>query len=311
MNPGELVSFSDTTLYAAEVRSPEDGRTVHVLGYENSVAPPRDTGWVGRGDAAELWASVVSRPRPSHRPNAMVLPFPARPRSMTAANVLDTRDIPSVLVSYSARIHARRPPPEETDTFEDALSAPLAPAVQVFDSGSYTVVLAADAHDVPAAVDRVPPERRPKLNPALFDAYARWYPGWTIALCCFDAAQAMRAEPLLWWYEPLDGRVLFLPALDSHDGRVPDLALDVRADHTVVVGSHGFDDEHPHKGWYPDDVDAAHAARPYLVRNIVGRYFDDLRPNGDYICAVGDVRRGRFLPKIRPPGTRRWPPQAT
>lgn len=285
MNPGEPVSFSDTTLYAAEVRSPEDGRTVHVLGYENSVAPAR-----GRASQA----------------NAMVLPFPAVPRSMTAANILDTRDIRHVLATYRERIHELDPRFMHQRSFSNTRSGPLAPAVQVFDSGSYTVVLAADAHDVPAALHRVPPERRPRLNPALFDAYAGWYPGWTIALCCFDAAQTMRAEPLLWWYEPLDEQELFLPALDGHDGTVPDLSEPVRADHTLAVGSQWFDDSQPPIDVY-DGAAESHPARPYLVRNVVGRYLDDQHPNGDYYCAIDDVRRGRFRPEIRPPGTSRQP----
>jgi hypothetical protein len=44
-----------------------------------------------------------------------------------------------------------------------------------------------------------------------------------------------------------------------------------------------------------------------LVRNVVGRYFDDLHPNGDYYCEIDDVRRGRFRPEIRSPGTSRQP----
>jgi hypothetical protein len=51
-----------------------------------------------------------------------------------------------------------------------------------------------------SALGRVPRSKRPVLNPALFDAYARWYPGWTVALCCFNNRRARLADTLLWWY---------------------------------------------------------------------------------------------------------------
>src|SRR5205823_2395778 len=76
---------------------------------------------------------------------------------------------------------------------------PLEPEVEVFDSGIYTVVLARDARAIPGALSQVPAAKQPVLNPELFQAYARWYPDWTFALCCFSNRQAARATPMLWW----------------------------------------------------------------------------------------------------------------
>ena len=70
------------------------------------------------------------------------------------------------------------------------------------DSGIYTVVLASDAAVIPRALDQVPRSKRPAPNEKLFSWRSRQFPGWPVALCCFDNRDVRHATPMLWWYRP-------------------------------------------------------------------------------------------------------------
>lgn len=275
VSPGVTVRFSDTVLYAAEV-SDRTGQTVHALGYQNKVQ-----GQVGRWPLTRGWFARSG--------NAMILPFPAVPKTMTRANVLDTADCRDILQDVADAVAPRR----GTDIW-DALTFSLEskpPPVQVFEAaGIYTVVLAQDPRDIPAAMQQVPPSKRPALNPALFDAYARWYPGWTVALCCFNNRRAQLANPLLWWYEPMSPDRLFLPAIDGHTGDVPDLDASVAVDHVIAVGSYRMTGGRrvTYRNQLPRQVSS------YLLPSLIGRRFSESLPNGDFVCRLDDVRRGKF-----------------
>jgi hypothetical protein len=198
-------TFSSTILYAhATVFR---GRPVHVLGYQNTAKSKV------RG------------------PNAMILPIPASV-AMGPENAIDTRGFASVLKDY---VQSLRGPSRSRGDLSDA--NPVAAAkVQVFECGSYSIVLASDASAaaITTAMQSLPEPKRPPIDRAMFDAYLRWYPGWHLAICCFEGHVV--AEPMLWWYEPMTPDELFLPGLDAHDGGVPDLAARVKLDHAIVVG---------------------------------------------------------------------------
>ncbi len=278
VSPGVSVAFTDTVLYGAEVIG-EAGEPVHVLGYQNKVQ-----GRVG-------WLSQLAGWLPfGHTGNAMILPFPAVPRTMTQANVLDTASCRGILQDMADAV---APPVPHASTWR-RMSMLLSdePRVQVFQTGIYTVVLADDPRDIPAALHRVPSSKRPTLNPALFDAYARWYPGWTMALCCFNNARARLADPLLWWYRPMRPDRLFLPAVDCHTGDIPDLDAQVSVDHVVAVGSHRMTGGQ--RVYYQDDLPVKVA--PYLLTTLIGQRFSGPMPNGDFIFQMKDVRRGSLSP---------------
>src|SRR5262249_28754470 len=129
--------------------------------------------------------------------NAMILPFPAVPGTMTQANVVATDECPNILKDLAEAVRW-----QDNGQPRGLSAAITADSVAVCDTGISTVVLAQDARDIPAALKRVPSANRPALNPPIFDAYAAWYPGWTVALCCFDNAETADATPMLWWYRP-------------------------------------------------------------------------------------------------------------
>jgi hypothetical protein len=279
--------MSDTVLYAAEV-APDGGEAVHVLGYQNKVANRAR----GFAPLARLrrWLKGATG-------NAMILAFPSVPASMTAANVVDTKDCPGILQDMAKALDPPEldlsPPPG----FRGAIKS--IPEVQVFSTGIYTVVLATNAQAIPGSLHRVPAEKRPALNPALFDAYAAWYPEWTIALCCFNNRKATLATPLLWWYRPMAPERLFLPALDYHTGAVPDLDSQVRVDHVLAVGSTWAGSAT--RVFYSDRI--PEAVKPYFTERVIGARYRQRMPNGDFVCHTDDVRAGKFKPeRVKPPG---------
>ncbi len=301
--------FTDTYGWAGEFE--KNGKLMHILLYENKPT------------------NLIAGP------NAMILPIPALPNSLTSANMLEGTDFTGVagelykcsdwhffgdidqaLTSFG--IFVRSIPQIIAFFFNlsknlDNLSSAAASAgagpesVQVFNKGSYTVVLANSASDIPAALSRVPVDRRPELNSEIFTAYDNWYHGYTFALCCFN--KSITPEPLVWVYEPIDPDHIFFPALDAHTGRAPVLDTTVKVDHKLVISSH-------HVPWYsfagpilssykkivsyplnlkPDSV------RAYMPVRAMARRFTGHLLQGDFIFSTEDVRAGIMRPERRNP----------
>ena len=173
-----------TILYTGRRRHPEHG-WIDVLGYQNT--------------AANLGAG----------PNAMLLRIFLR-TSVTSRQFVPTGRGESVLRDMvdAVRLPGQAWCAEGMDWMADEQQA------EVFEHDIYTVVLAADASRIPAALDSVEPRKRPSLNRDLFDFYAVLFPRYPVALCCFDNKDAAQAKPLMLWYRPLDHDLVLLPAID-------------------------------------------------------------------------------------------------
>lgn len=280
----EPAKLSNTILYAAE--GLHNGKIVHVMGYQNRAE--------NRGKG----------------PNAMILPIPTDV-ALGPENTLDMTNAKHVLADYVEAITDRRR--GLTKGFgHDSVDEDFA-EVQVFDTGSYTIVLARDARDIPSAMKHVADNKRPRVNAAIFEAYAKWYPNWPVALCCFNGA--VEAEPMMWWYEPKNASHLFLPSLDAHDGNPPDLNARVEIDHTVIVGSvtaprgsnvH-FTDFTPYSredGSVGRQV--PEALRPFLATKVTGKIFGSgsRLQNGDFTIPMTRVAagEGNAINRVLPPG---------
>lgn len=253
--------LSNTILYAAEIRE-----HTHVLGYQNTVqnlAPG---------------------------PNAMILPFPAIPGSMTRENVISTEYCPNLLKDMAQAIV----PSRRGGTLRSAKG--LDSRVEVFESGIYTVVLAQDAKFIPEALGRdVPEHRRPNIRPELFEAYSEWYPKWPIALCCFNNINASAATPMLWWYYTTNPKQLFTPALDSHTGDVPDLNAQVYVDHTVLVASRFGKNSGGNRVHYSRSL--PQPVQNWVTERIMGRQYKEKMWNGDFVFNIDDVRNWDYRAK--------------
>ena len=265
--------FSGTILYVGRREHPDFG-PIEVLGYQNT--------------AVNLTTG----------PNAMLLHLPAL--AMTRANFLDTTSSPDVLRDL---VDALSPASRGTAAY-GAVAAGPPPAVEVFDHDVYTVVLAADPRDIPAALDRVPEHKRPRLRPELFTFYAEVFPDYPVALCCFDNADARRAAPLLMWYRPVYLDRLIAPALDCHTGEAPEPNGWVRPDHWVVFGI----DDVP--GEWGSPVTYRQPPGPlaaFLPERVIGRAVQEgpVR-NGDFVLGLQDARAERIeaLARLTPNGER-------
>lgn len=265
----EPAHFTDTLGLAAEVTY--NGKLVHVLAYQNNMQ--------------NLASRVDSG-------NAMFLPIPARAGTMTEKNLVD---LPESAKLFLKEAEAALPdPPGGIQTRgSDALfvgDAEPASHFKVFDHGSYTVVLADSAAVIPNALEQVPKQKRPMLNPEIFSSYDRWYKGWTFALCCFNNKDLQSAEPLVWYYEPINEGELFFPALDAHDGRPPVLMSAVDVNHTLFFGTDKVEKE-PR---YPIQLSRSVNGLP-LPKVVIGQQFNMSMPQGDFVMTVSDVRNGKSI----------------
>lgn len=202
---------------------------------------------------------------------------------------LPTTGLNLVPVGRSADLLTRLREPTEPESYSMALlSKP-----QVVQHGIYTVVLASPGQ-VPAALDSVPPARRPVVPPDLLEFYADVFPGHSLALCCFDNAEARRSTPLLLWYRPTDPDLVVLPGLHSRAGRVPDPIELVPNDYYLLFGTDDPD-------WgerYEEDPSLRHKVRSYLPASVRGYPVTEHLRNGDFALTVDDLRAGA-VEKVR------------
>ncbi|MBI4118138.1 MAG: hypothetical protein HY455_01175 [Parcubacteria group bacterium] len=244
--------FRGTKICINATRMPNEG-IVHVLMYQNEVAN------LGVG------------------PNAMLLHIPAE--GIGQRNFIDTRKFSSIMDDM---VTAVTPRSRDSGAKSMGFSRVGGSRVQVFDVGIYTIILAEKASDIPAALNRVPQGKRPKVNRELFAFYEQAFPGYAVALCCFNNQRSVKAEPIMVWYKPLkntDGMYRF-PAIDCHTGGVPDLTADVEVDHWLFLAADGM------RGGSHVTYSEAAAIKPevhqLLPKRVYGAYFRGPRRNGDF-----------------------------
>jgi hypothetical protein len=303
----QVAEFSNTYGWAGETE--KDGKLVHVMLYHNS--------------ARNLFLTSDSKGETLTEPsgNAMILPIPAVPGSMTSANMMDGaaykpigrmlydatpgffEHVMKVLMSILASVASG---PEPMGMSKGAVQ--VMDHYEIFGRGSYTVVLANNASIIPEALSKVPLKVRPKINKEIFDAYQKWYPGWTFALCCFEKQAG--GEPIVWWYEPKDPSELFFPALDAHTGKPPILNTSVDVDHHLTVSSTNmltllastpFSAVRKVLGAQPSDP-------PFVPKHVMGSEFSGKLPQGDFVFSTTDLRMGLYRPLRKlPPGASQDP----
>lgn len=310
-------AFSKTIIYAGE--STWHGDPVHVLAYQNTAkslisgAPNalRRQLIQQQTRTAFDWNTISGAvsPQLSGIGNAMILPIPAT-GEMSAFNVLRTKDSPRILEDIRQALPRTQ---ARGVLLNSGGSGTFKGGVQVFDTGIYTVVLippgAAVEHVTATLENNVSPAKRPSISSEMISTYLdKWYLGWWIAICCFNNTQAIKADPLVWVYEPMFPNVLFVPGLDGHDGGLPSFDHGVVTDHTIAVGSKGL--KIPSQPSYPfgpfpvqyqDEL--SNNLKEVLPLEVLGRDYDETMKNGDWVFLVSDVRAGVFSPeRLRPPG---------
>jgi len=260
-------SLINTLIYTGE--GIRNDNLVHVLAYQNQAT--------------------------SHQgANAMVLPFPTS-KEMGAANVIDTRAFPLFLRNISdASKHQTLGFDSRGGNMMKGLSRGMA---QVFESGSYTVVLAEDVSQIPEALNRVADHKRPVITEEFLAGFGVLYPNQPIAVCCFDGT--IKAEPLLWWYAPKSEDHLFVPTMDAHDGKAPRLTDVVSTDHIISVGSAddsrvGHQYQVRYRNTIPEDVISL------LPKHVYGTKMGSTYKNGDMFIASNNLSAGSMNYKDAP-----------
>ena len=276
--------LSSTILLAHQIE--HEGKRVNVLGYQNH---------------AKNKAYPVTT-------NAMILPIPSA-APMGPQNCIDMTGAEKVFHEYEDCLR-----PRTRGGFKGvAVAAGPAGDLQVFESGSYTVLLTKSVNltALREAMAALPEDKRLELDFAqakVFSSFRKLYPDWHIAICLWNGE--IHPEPLLWWYEPMAEFVgkHFLPGLDAHDGNPPDPSLkSVPIDHTIVVGA---PKERPE--WYNNAQSAVEKTpehlRKWLPSNIYGRLMQGMQArNGDWVFPTTgwdhNTARNRFnAPRVAPPG---------
>jgi hypothetical protein len=240
--------MSDTRIYVGEAK--RQGKLVHVLAYQNAAI--------------------------THGPNAMVLPFPTETK-MGAENVVDTRQFKNFLkdIGEASRhitkgFGTRRGMTLGAAAMSDSLA-------EVFDVGSYTVILADNVFQIPEALSRVSAEKRPSVSTDFLIGYGELYPEQPIAVCCWNGS--IEAEPLMWWYEPINDKQLFIPTMDAHDGDAPKVGARVYTDHLISVGS--TEGNMGNKVHYSQARNMTDEVKELLPLWVHGKKLEQSLPNGD------------------------------
>ena len=268
--------FSTTKIYVGEAT--KDDKLVHVIAYQNN--------------AESL----------SNEPNAMILPFPTSV-PMTEDNVIDTSKFKNFLTDITEA--SKQKGFGRRGKFLSLGAADCYSLAQVFDVGSYTVILATNIDQISEALQRVPQNKRPTLSQDFLTGFGKLYPKQPIAICCWSGS--VEAEPLLWWYEPKDKDVLFVPTMDSHDGLAPKLGVKVLVDHNISVGStlaNAFaptTNQVEYSNHIPDDV------KSLLPTNVWGSQIHRFMENGDMFVRTEELRK-KTGKKLHVPDLKRGSP---
>lgn len=254
--------FSGTTISIYATIHPVHG-LIHVLGYSNTSVNYN----VG--------------------PNAMILHFPSA-EAMTQANFIK-HNAPNIHTDMWNAAEPKRLT-REINSFGVGKSL-------VFNHDIYTVVLAANAREIPKVLSLVPEDRRPNMNSQLFDYYDQNFSNWSIALCCFNTQQAQEALPMLVWYKPRWPHLMILPGVDCHTGGIPNHNDMVDVDHKIILGDHMMTASEGSQVDYTDP--GSDAIRDFLPRRVIGHYLNGKMRNGDFVYNRDHVLNGDLTGMVR------------
>ncbi|GEM_PF-3072788 len=266
----EKININHTILYGGEHFAPTVGKMVHVGGIQFQMDAGCQEG-----------------------PNAFLIPFPAKPLRMWDENIITLRSCPHVLLDMEQALQ----------DIQD--SPPTQPVVHmkanVFDAGMYTIVFLHSKNVLPELLPFIPEARRPKRDHhLLIDQFIKGYPGWTFALYCFDTRDSVRAEPIMWWYEPTNPELLFVPGLHAGDGTLPSLTQPVRTHHTITLCSDLRNQKQGKEIHYRDQI--PEELLWMLPPDVIGgKNNGEYAQNGDFLYNIQDIRAGRVKQYLR------WP----
>jgi hypothetical protein len=239
----------------------EVNENLHLLGYKNS---------------AQTYAG----------PNCMLLHVPTA--ELTVNSLISTTTDREFMDDMGKRVHSLMP---QTRGMSFRGGGDFIPKAVVVQYGAYEIVLANSARDIPEALERVSPAKRPAINSELLDWYDRHFPLYSFILACFNNTAEEANHPILVQYTPMDPTTIFVPGLESHSGQPPVLGgRDHARDFKVVFGSRlAEQNSRVPSVRYTNPISPL---RSLLPTSVVGFRDEGFGTNSDYIARVEDVRRG-------------------
>jgi len=172
----------------------------------------------------------------------------------------------------------------------DTLSYSAHSVADVFESGSYTIVLATSVDQIPEALEMVPQIKRSSISAELLSSLGELYDGWPIAVCCFDGDK-VSPEPMIWQFEPKFKHILLAPALDAHTGGAPNLNKRVSRSHKLAFYSYRMETDNCL------NADFRYSEIPQAFdflfgKKVKGAVIDGKGQNGDFAIKIDDLITG-------------------
>lgn len=258
-----------THILVHSVDHPETGERVHVTLYQNQPDNLSDDPF-----------------------GVMILPIPSS-APMSSKNFIDCRGAERTLEEYARYVPSSMPATR-------GLSFLGGGDFEVFETGSYTVILAKDPsyETVREALQALPEDRRPDVEKSaeIFEFYAKVYRGCHLAVCIWKGT--LEAEPIGYWYRPKDPTKFFVPGLDAHTGHVPE-NTDVDVNHVLIVGQpEGARSGNAERAWRR----APEHLQVWLPKQVTGlKIENDVLDNGDWILPLSP-KQDDFETRVWPKG---------
>lgn len=236
--------------------------------------------------------------------NCLIIPLQGLWQSI---RLLNTTDVPNLLRDVSEALIEPEPASKEA-TWSLEKFGYSGGGLVFLQFSIYDIVIAENAASLPSALAQIDPNKRPRVNDAVFSTLEKWYQC-PVAVCCFNNAESGMGKPLAFAFEPIFPENIVVYTLDAHDGQPPNPSALVNLDHSVFVGSYLTDPSMCAEVEYADDI--PDHLRPYILKHVMGvQVFDKKYENGDIVFSASDVRDGHFeglrsLPPYAPNGVPR------
>lgn len=237
-------------------------------------------------DKKEVHVLCYSNEVRSKVPNAMILPIPTK--ELGKENFIDTRQFSEFLNDIARQSFIITD--GDRDFGDNLLSDRRSRGINVFESGSYTCIVADQASDISSVLSSLPENKRPEIKQELLDFFSENYPSdkWKFLCCCWEGN--LSPEPIMIYYVPSEPSLVYLPMLDSHDGTKPKESI-VKTDHTIMFGFHSFDEEKQKN----NNINLSHFNLPKVVKTLlptksIGKNMPRVKNNGDLFILSEELK---------------------
>lgn len=160
------------------------------------------------------------------------------------------------------------------------------------------------------AFSRVPAEKRPRIDQSWYQFIAKYYPGFSLLVSCFNNTQPGK-EMIIFRARPdfkllsatFSTPVAYICTVDAHNGEPPNMHANVAMDHQIAVGTN---DPQGNRRWRP--VTYTDLVPPdwqkFLPTYLIGREYQNIQlPNGDFVVPLASIDAGQpdFVRHTPPP----------